>query len=376
MKENDSSKTNPLESLLCRKIEEGGPISFSVFMQDALYHREWGYYENCNLDQVGKEGDFITSVSVGETFGKLLALKLKSIAEKHPEFENPVIVEAGSHNAQLASDIIKALCTLGCAKLFQNYTIIEPSETRKIAQKEKLKDLPIDIRWIESIEKLNSDNPIFFLSNELFDAFPVQRLYWDRSQEIWKEWLVTRSNGQFSWIKSETVIRDLPQIINDRLGIENDLGRHIPDGFSIEVSPTSVSYYQSLLSKINTGWIITIDYGQIGESWIQPHKINGTLRGYKNHKWVEDELANPGYSDLTCDVCFQDLELTGQHLGFQTIFCGDQSSFLTHILRENQDVISQESAFWSQKENRQFLTLVSPQFFGSRFKVLEQSLFG
>jgi len=49
-------------------------ISFARFMELALYCPETGYYET-EKNIVGRAGDFITSVSVGELFGQLLAFQ-------------------------------------------------------------------------------------------------------------------------------------------------------------------------------------------------------------------------------------------------------------------------------------------------------------
>ena len=375
MKEKDALDLILLKNHIRKKIEENGPITFDAFMDEALYHKDWGYYEKCELNQVGKTGDFMTSVSVGEAFGKLLALKLISLAKKTPHQNKPIIVEAGAHDAQLADDILNAVETLGSSDSFRKYAIIEPSNSRRAYQMRKLNKTPIDVEWLTTIEELPDNIPIIFLSNELFDAMPFRRIYWNKNSLSWMEWLVTFSEDNFSWIPAETTVNNQSMVLQARLDVEKELARHIPDHFTIEVSPNSVDYYQKLLNRINSGFVITIDYGQTGEQWLQPHKVKGTLRGYQNHKLVDNELAHPGSCDLTCDVCFQDLELTGKQAGFGTEFCGTQQSYLTHILRENQSLINHNQTFWGQKDNRQFLTLVSPQFFGARFKVLEQSLF-
>ena len=43
-------------------------------MELALYCPEFGYYET-QKDNVGRRGDFFTSVSAGELFGQLLAFQ-------------------------------------------------------------------------------------------------------------------------------------------------------------------------------------------------------------------------------------------------------------------------------------------------------------
>ena len=65
---------NELTQLIHREIRRNGVISFEQFMELALYEPGLGYYETQR--EVGKNGDFFTSVSVGTLFGELLAFQL------------------------------------------------------------------------------------------------------------------------------------------------------------------------------------------------------------------------------------------------------------------------------------------------------------
>ena len=56
------------------EIRQSGVISFARFMELALYCPETGYYET-RQDNVGRAGDFVTSVSAGSLFGELLAFQ-------------------------------------------------------------------------------------------------------------------------------------------------------------------------------------------------------------------------------------------------------------------------------------------------------------
>ncbi len=61
------------------EILNRGTISLARFMELALYCPESGYYER-NQDNVGRAGDFITSVSAGSLFGELLAFPIRRMA--------------------------------------------------------------------------------------------------------------------------------------------------------------------------------------------------------------------------------------------------------------------------------------------------------
>ena len=59
---------------IASEIRRHGPIPFARFMELALYCPLCGYYEQ-EADNVGRRGDYFTSVSVGRLFGELLAFQ-------------------------------------------------------------------------------------------------------------------------------------------------------------------------------------------------------------------------------------------------------------------------------------------------------------
>lgn len=67
-----------LKRLLIESIKEKGRITFAEFMQTALYHPEYGYY-NSKREQVGKQGDYYTGPTVYRIFGELLARQLEEM---------------------------------------------------------------------------------------------------------------------------------------------------------------------------------------------------------------------------------------------------------------------------------------------------------
>ena len=97
---------NPLAGMIRAEIDDDGPMPFARFMELALYHPEFGYYEK-EASQVGRQGDFVTSVSVGAAFGQLLAYRFAKWLEA---IDGPVqVVEAGAHDGTLAGDILEWL---------------------------------------------------------------------------------------------------------------------------------------------------------------------------------------------------------------------------------------------------------------------------
>ena len=93
------------ETIIRREIEERGVLPFARFMELALYAPGCGYYET-KKNNVGRRGDFYTSVSVGNLFGELLAFQfaewLEEVKTLNPQLSTLNLIEAGAHDGKLA----------------------------------------------------------------------------------------------------------------------------------------------------------------------------------------------------------------------------------------------------------------------------------
>src|SRR5689334_10533502 len=121
------AENTDIRTVLRQEIAREGPIPFSRFMEIALYCPKIGYYERAE-GQIGRAGDYFTSVSVGGLFGELLAFQFAEWLAAHAD--TPVqVVEAGAHEGRLACDILGWLTRERLDKI--EYWIIEPSEERQ-----------------------------------------------------------------------------------------------------------------------------------------------------------------------------------------------------------------------------------------------------
>src|SRR5580693_9309865 len=119
-----------LDSLIDTEIQRHGAISFARFMELALYAPGLGYYE-CQ-SEIGRRGDFFTSVSVGSLFGELLAFQFAAWLDELEPGSPLQIVEAGGHSGTLAGDIIQWTGNFRPDLLKRlQYYLIESSATRQ-----------------------------------------------------------------------------------------------------------------------------------------------------------------------------------------------------------------------------------------------------
>jgi SAM-dependent MidA family methyltransferase len=350
------------------EIQKYGVIPFARFMELALYCPETGYYEK-NRDNVGRAGDFITSVSVGSLFGELLAFQFADWLEELRVANHELrIVEAGAHDGKLAADILNWLEHFR-PELFleMEYCILEPSANRQVWQQKHLERFLPRIKWFADFEnlKLKTQNSKFhgvIFSNELLDAFPVRRFGWDGKEKKWFEWGVALAGGKFIWEK----------IRNSEFGIRNsELETVLPDDYIVEDSPAAENWWRDAAGILQRGKLLAIDYGFTAEEQFSPSRLNGTLRAYHRHRVSDDLLAHPGEQDLTAHVNFSAVQKAGEEAGLKTDWFCSQPQFLTGIL--SRAVNGKTFAGLDAKQVRQFQTLTHPEHLGRAFRVLVQS---
>ena len=365
-------------------------------MELALYCPVHGYYET-KTDNPGRQGDYYTSVGVGELFGQLLAFQFAEWLEtlnSQPSTLN--LIEAGAHDGRLAKDIL-AWLQLKRPKLFGQieYWIIEPSACRQEWQKETLKDFAPRVRWFAGFQSLFQEStghsspatrhpPLhgIIFSNELLDAMPVHRFGWDAKNKKWFEWGVAVDGEKFVWARIPGALAPQsgesagaggvfanppPSIIH----LPSSLLAVLPDGYTIETCPAAESWWREAANILGHGKLLTIDYGFTADELFSPVRMYGTLRAYYRHHASDDLLANVGEQDLTTHVNFSAIRAAGESAGLKTETFSTQSQFLTRILGK----ASKDDSFgeWNTNRTRQFQTLTHPEHLGRAFRVLVQS---
>lgn len=352
-----------LVQLLRSLIEEKGAITFAEYQENCLYHPIYGYYSQDRC-KIGKAGDFYTSPAVHAVFGETIA---HYIARLWDEMGNPhpfTLLEFGAGDGSLAQAILHELA-IDKPALYEHlqYIIIERSSSWKKEEQERLQRHPVT--WLTSSEEC----PPFTgcaLSNELLDAFPVHvvRLM----AQGWEELYVTWAQGRFQtcWgaVSSPEVLAAIPAFAaNARVGQ------------AAEINIAALRWMEEVCTKLQRGFIITIDYGFTADILFHPSRTKGTWRGFRQHQLVDDPLNDPGEVDLTHDVNFTALMERGETLFLKTVFFGSQAEFLLQagILQrlappQGGDPFRDEAG----RRNRAIKHLIFPGALGHAFKVLVQ----
>jgi SAM-dependent MidA family methyltransferase len=327
-------------------------------MGHALYDPQDGYYAR-PAGQVGKAGDFITSVSVGPLFGRLLA---RHIATWHRQAGAPDrwrVLETGANDSSLAADIITALERLG-ADAGLEYVIIEPLP--RLAQDQR-KRLP----WVaihDSAAALAGDPlPSFVLGNEVIDALPFHVIESDGHQ--WLELGVGLDENEpahFHWHPlgpaAVELVGKLPLM---------------PAGYRTEARGRSTrDFLAPLAGTVTPGSrMLWIDYGFPRDDYYHESRTTGTLRTFSRHRAGEDPLDAPGEIDITAHVDFTALADDLDAVGGKVIRFEPQGRYLTNIARPWLLEMEGRTDDDAKKDLRAFQTLTHPGHLGSRFHVME-----
>ena len=357
-----------LAKIISTEIQQRGPMPVARFMELALYHPELGYYERAP-ERVGRKGDFFTSVSVGSLFGELLGFQFVKWGRESTG-KTFQLVEAGAHDGRLAADILNYIRDWQPDMLARlEYWIVEPSVQRRAWQETRLREHQKIFHWISSLDALPPAgiNGVIF-ANELLDAMPLSRLGWDVPTRSWFEWGVGENDARFVWVK----MSPSPSVQNLPPRLPEDLLAVLPDGFTIEICPLARNWWQTAVSRLNHGHLLTFDYGFSEEQFFLPGRAAGTLRAYRQHHAASDVLADPGEQDLTAHVNFTPLQTAGEAVGLKTTAFVSQAKFLTEIARQTWRAGAPFAA-WSPARVRQFQSLTHPDHLGRAFQVLVQS---
>lgn len=363
-----TDQPSPLLGKIQSLIQSQGTISFCDYMAQALYDPELGYYA-VSAKRVGKEGDFITSVSVGKCLGMILARRLHTYWLESGSALIFHIIEPGAHDGSLCADILTEAKQLD-PQFFAaiHYHLIDATPALIQAQQEKLGDLfPGKFTSHAKLDDLH-DLHGAVISNELIDAFPVELIRFDHGQ--WWQLMVGLD-------KNNALTLTPQKIDNSELqAFCRSLGSQFPDGYTTEYNPAISSFTSEVSLALSSGLFITIDYGHSTEDYYHPDRTTGTLQTYYKHQKAEDPFVAPGEIDITSHIDFTRLQSSAESDGFHFTSLRTQASYLTDHARswllgiENPDIPADPD---TPNLLRQFQTLIHPAMLGTKFTVLEMS---
>ena len=362
-----SRNQNPEFTLqLQQQIDAAAGIPFAEFMEQALYHPEYGYYTT-RRDRIGKKGDFFTSSSVHFCFGRLIARQLEQMWQLLGQ-ESFIIAEQGAGEGYLCLDILDALAATApqfYASL--DYRLIEISPDNRQRQEEILEHhfAAGRVSWCELADVQGMQG--CFISNELLDAFPVH-LIEKHAGELQEIYVVNQSGGFGEELRplSTGLIKEYFQLVE----IEP------AEGNRCEVNLAAGDWMRQVAGVLKRGFVLTIDYGYLAEELYAPDRHAGTLLCYHQHQTNENPYQRVGCQDITAHVDFTALEKIGRQQNLESLYFGQQYQFLMglgflEMLMELERLETDPNKAQALRMNLK--TLILPEGgMGESFKVLIQ----
>ena len=310
--------TSTLTGRLRERSHREGPITFRDWMNAALYDEREGYYCRPNSNPWGREGDYRTSPERSALFAMTFA---RYFARLHESLGRPSqwsIVEAGAGDGTFAEGVLRTLRD-SFSDVFSatRYIIDEPgghSSTR-----DGLGPFADRVEF-RNLSETQIDPGVVF-SNELFDAFPVHRVMLNGG-ELLEFYVDVEPNGDFVWKPGPASSQRIARYFD-----ENNI--KLVEGQAAEVNLEIEDWLTQVSSNLSRGYVVTVDYGLDAVDLYSPlERMDGTLRGFKLHRLVDNLLADPGEQDLTTTVNWTFVQHLGAKLGLRIKDFERQDKFL------------------------------------------------
>jgi SAM-dependent MidA family methyltransferase len=283
---------NSVESRLRRRIRDSGAIPFSGFMEEALYG-EGGYYSRVRLPiGPGPECDFASAPSLSPLFGYCTARLLDRLDAASAT--KAVLLEAGAGNGEHLE------------------AVLERGERPVLAWDRVGRPLPSGVHGLSelnAVPKASLTGLVF--SCELFDALPAHRLIGRGDGEVGEVWVDLDTAGEFTWRRGD---------LSDPALLELLGGERLETDQLADLAPGWKALYRELASRLESGLIVTCDYGFERPSLLDRRvRRHGTLACYRRHRVHRNPFVHVGDQDLTASVDFTSLRKAGEEVGLETI---------------------------------------------------------
>ena len=345
----DDKELNPFELYLQNLLKQNiNGLAFNQFMHEALYHLDYGYYQNIK-PKIGLSGDFTTAPEMSSLFAECLA---NFCLSTYPDSN---ILEFGAGSGQLAVDLISSLIKAHHAP--EKYFILEISPyMRKVQQQNLKQSLPnyfSNVIWLDTLSGFKHKGLI--IANEVLDAMPIHKFYINQGKL--HEWHVKVQKNLFQWHLAEPSFGLKSALNHCRF---NEL--YLQEDYTSEINLWLPAWFKTLNDCLIQGHILLTDYGFTHKEYYHPQRHMGTLMCHHLHQAHPDPLINVGQQDITAHVDFTHVAMSAYASNFSILGFKTQAAFLIEcgLFDLAQKLNTQASA----------KILTSPNEMGERFKAI------
>jgi SAM-dependent MidA family methyltransferase len=247
------------------------------------------------------------------------------------------------------------------------YIVVEVSQSSIATAQNRLARFAerTDFRGLDDLPSIE-EGVIF--SNEMLDALPVNRVTMHEG-ELCELYVTLDHVAEFAWV--------VGPLSNPRLSEYFEfVGVQLAEGQTAEVNLAVEDWLSTATSKLRSGYLVTVDYGaEAGELYGDPERVQGTLRGFRRHRLVEDFLASVGEQDITATIDWTFVRKVGEKLGLGTVDFQAQDKFLLHngLLEELERTVADTADEVLKLQLRTSVReMIMPTSMAASFQVLTQ----
>jgi len=307
------------QKIMAEIVSQGGWMPFSRYMEMALYEPGMGYY-SAGAHKLGAGGDFTTAPELSPLFGAAIVETLLPILEGLKAQGLPTqILEFGAGTGKLAESILTRLNALGFA--LDHYDIIEISPDLAQRQEKRIEHLAKELHLSTQYHWLNSLPSNFkgiILANEVIDAIPCDAIIYQNDFWYWQG--VSVFDGKFTWAAGNPVEQSLlPEAL---------LHGNFSEGYVTELHAPANAWMRQVANHLDTGLLLTLDYGFPESEYYHAQRIEGTLMAHHRHHAIQDPFYLPGLCDLTSHVEWSQIARSALEAQVDDVYLGNQASYL------------------------------------------------
>lgn len=385
-----------------KMANQGGAMAFSDYMNMVLYEPGLGYYSS-NSRIFGSRGDFVTAPGLTSLFGATIAKAIRPFLE----LTSGNIYEFGAGTGALAADILGWFKENPPEKPFRSsgdgiptYNVIELSADLMEKQRESVEKIaPGTIGHFGHLSELPEKFDGVVLANELLDAMPCDRIYFDPDKKKWMEAGVALSQKLSSKEELEKFMADdelaarlieSMEVFETKIGeipaksdLMSDIRRNEPlrelsswlgqngEDYMTETNRRAKAFAKSVAERFGKGLVIFVDYGYNVGRYYDPGRNMGTLMGHYKHRVTENPYFWPGLQDVTASVEFTGIADALNDAGMEFENYMTQADFLIHNgILDLLGAMYEENSVEYLRHAQAVNTLTSPHQMGENFKFL------
>ena len=364
------AQSDQLKCLIQDTIKaQGGRISFSEYMNLALYAPRLGYY-SAGLKKFGKQGDFITAPEISPLFSQCLALQCLHLMQKT---KLNVLLEVGAGSGIMAIELLLELEKQQA--LPEKYFILELSaelrDRQQQAIKARLGHFYERVIWLDRLPEKPFSGIV--LANELLDAMPVHLLKLEQDKTL-ERYVALDEQEEFIWQDAPPENLRL-NTIADTIRIQQQSLAHLNDqpeqAYITEVNLQAIDWIKSIADILQNGAILLVDYGYTAQEYYHPQRSMGTLMCHYQHHRHDDPFYLPGLQDITAHIDFSSIAQAAKESQLNIGGFTTQAHFLMSggLVDLTQDLDPDDTLHFVEVA-RQIKMLTLPEEMGELFKVI------